>query len=316
MNRELYIKQIKNIAFYAILFFIAVFSAACTNQTDQPPSTNTFHIVTSFYPVYVLTANIANGAENVSITNMAAPQTGCLHDYQLTTGNLKEIGAASIFIINGANMESFLDKAFSLYPNLPVIDSSIGTIQIPLNDGHQHGAEEEAHNHDEEGNSHIWLSPSNALIQAENIKNGLIQANPENAVVYEQNYLLFQENCQLFIKKYDSLNASGKKTGIFHEGFGYFAEICSLDIELSIFADENQMPSARALSEAVNKIKAENITILLAADDEGLQFAEVLSKETDIPYYLLDPVTTGDFSLDSYFTAMESNYKILQEALR
>ena len=38
-------------------------------------------IVTSFYPVWILTLNLTEGIEGVSVVNLAEPATGCLHDY-------------------------------------------------------------------------------------------------------------------------------------------------------------------------------------------------------------------------------------------
>ena len=41
-------------------------------------------VVTSFYPVWILTLNLTRGLEDhVTVRNLAAPSVGCLHDYQL-----------------------------------------------------------------------------------------------------------------------------------------------------------------------------------------------------------------------------------------
>ena len=54
--------------------------ASQNNKNDQE-----LNIVTSFYPMYIATANIVDGAQNVKLTNLTAQTTGCLHDYQITT---------------------------------------------------------------------------------------------------------------------------------------------------------------------------------------------------------------------------------------
>ena len=83
-----------------------------------------FRIVTSFYLMYIATINITQGIDGVEVTNMTKPQTGCLHDYQLATGDLKTLEKADAFVINGAGMEAFLDKVVNQQKALKIIDAS------------------------------------------------------------------------------------------------------------------------------------------------------------------------------------------------
>ena len=83
--------------------------AGCGAQTATKEHSGNFHIVTSFYPMYIDAINITRGVDGVTVTNMTKPQTGCLHDYQLTTEDMKTLEKADAFIVNGAGMESFLD---------------------------------------------------------------------------------------------------------------------------------------------------------------------------------------------------------------
>lgn len=47
-------------------------------------------VVTSFYPIYLFALNLLDGVDAVEVTTLAAPGTGCLHDYQLQTGDMKD----------------------------------------------------------------------------------------------------------------------------------------------------------------------------------------------------------------------------------
>ena len=62
-------------------------------------------VVTSFYPIYLFALNLTQGIDGITIRNLAAPNTGCLHDYQLSTGDMKVLNKADVFLINGAGME-------------------------------------------------------------------------------------------------------------------------------------------------------------------------------------------------------------------
>ena len=45
--------------------------------------------VASFYPIWLFTRELTDGIDGVTVVNLAPPDTGCLHDYQLQTGDMK-----------------------------------------------------------------------------------------------------------------------------------------------------------------------------------------------------------------------------------
>lgn len=115
-----------------LLLVLSVALVGCgsgTKTADQPADKKTaepFRIVTSFYPMYVAAINITDGIDGVEVHNMTKPQTGCLHDYQLMTEDMKTLENADAFIINGAGMEDFMDKVTEQQKELKVIDASRG----------------------------------------------------------------------------------------------------------------------------------------------------------------------------------------------
>ena len=46
-------------------------------------------VVSSFYPMYILTKNLLLETETIGVSNLTENQIGCLHDYQLTAGDMK-----------------------------------------------------------------------------------------------------------------------------------------------------------------------------------------------------------------------------------
>ena len=81
---------------------------------------DTFKVVTSFYPLYIMLMNLTDGVDGVEIANMAEPQTGCLHDYQLRPKDLVSLEGADLFVANGGGMEEFLSDVLDTYPSLTV----------------------------------------------------------------------------------------------------------------------------------------------------------------------------------------------------
>jgi len=83
-------------------------------------------VVTSFYPMYVATENVIGDVEGVTLENLSEPQTGCLHDYQLTAADMKLLSKADVFIVNGGGIESFLSDVAESYPDLKIVQACDG----------------------------------------------------------------------------------------------------------------------------------------------------------------------------------------------
>ena len=105
-----------------------------------------FVVMTSFYPMYIATMNITDGVDGVEVKNLTNNATGCLHDYQLSTKDLKQLDKADMLIVNGGGMESFLEDVYSQYGNLTVVTATDGVNLLASTDGHEHSHADE---HDE-----------------------------------------------------------------------------------------------------------------------------------------------------------------------
>lgn len=110
-------------------------------------------IATSFYPVYIMALNLTDQVEGVRVVNLTENQIGCVHDYQLTTQDMREIAGADIVILNGGEMEVFMVGVLDGYPDLKVIDASEG-LSFLEGSSHNHDHSHEAAAEDEEANFH------------------------------------------------------------------------------------------------------------------------------------------------------------------
>ncbi len=240
--------------------------SGCTKEEFKE---NKVNILTSFYPMYVATINICDGVDDVEVKNLTAPTTGCLHDYQITTSDMIKLSHADILVINGDGMESFIDKAISLYPNLNIINSSKGILENheELLEHHEEDDDENEENHHEHEhgvNCHYWVSITLHMEQIKNIKDELIRLNPQNANKYE-------ENANVYLKKLETLKnemhesldgIDNKRIITFHEAFDFFAEEFNLDIEAVIEREPGTYPSAKELSQIIDLVKEKDITTI------------------------------------------------------
>ena len=301
------------------LSFILLFSAAFTGCSAGDEYEDKSIILTTFYPVYIFTLNLLDGIEDVKILNMTENHNGCLHDYTLMPKDMKALATAKAVVINGAGMEEFLEKATEM-SDAPVIDSSQGIEIIGADDedSHNHEAEEEhGHDHDHEGNAHIWMSPKNAARQTENIAAGLIKVFPQ----YEKR---ISENLEIYLQKLYALDSTiktelascrGAEFISFHEAYDYFAEDYSLVFAASFDSDDGAEPGTKELVRLTELIKSNDIKAIFTEPDYKGSAAQVLSNETGVPVYTLNPVTSGDGSKDSYEKIMLENCETIKKAV-
>ena len=258
-------------------------------------------VTASFYPVYIIAENVVGEVPGIDLRSMAQPQTGCLHDYQLTTADMRSLEDTDLFIVNGGGMESFLDNALELFPELDVIDTSAGVTSL---DGHDHG--HTGHDHGE--NSHYWMYPENAVVQAENICGALSEICPEYADEFRQNTDAFKES----VSGIETFDGKGISICVFNEAFEYLHLSYGFDVAAVVEMDENETPSAKELAEIITEINEGGIDLLIAADDASKTVADTVARETGAGVVVLDPVLTGDPVPERYTEAMNENARILK----
>ena len=292
-----------------LLLVLSVALVGC-GGADKPAEKKTaepFRIVTSFYPMYVATINITDGVDGVEVYNMTKPQTGCLHDYQLMTEDMKTLEKADAFVINGAGMEDFMDKVTEQQKKLKVIDASRGIELI--------------HDDEEGDNPHVWLSVTDAITQVRNIADQLKEADPAHAAAYEKNAVAYIEKLtSLKSEMHAALdNVPHKDIVTFHEAFPYFAKEFNLNIIGVVEREPGTEPTPTELQETIERVNALPTKVLFTEPQYSPAAAETIARETGAKIYTLDPVVTGEATpaaKNAYIDTMKNNMKTLQEALK
>ena len=194
-----------------------------SNSSESTSNT----LVTSFYPEYIIVKNIIDSCNNINLVNMTSKTSGCLHDYQITSKDMKTLTNCDALIINGGGMEPFIDDINKALPNLPIIDSSNGIDLLEGTHIHSHSHDEHCDNESSvELNSHIWLNPDYYIKQIKTITSNL-------CTIYPEYNTIFNTNSKKYITKINKLKDEIKKCHankdesidviIFHYSFAYLA---------------------------------------------------------------------------------------------
>ena len=280
-------KKILSIALIILTF------ALCGCGSDKKD--DTLKIVTSFYPMYLDALNITRGVSGVEVVNLTPPQTGCLHDYQLTPEDMKVLETADIFIVNGLGMESFLDKVIETHPNLKIIDASDSPEIVPIME-------------DGVPNPHVWTSLTYSIQQVKNILRQLSELDPDRADKYRMHALEYvDELTTLRDEMHISMTMLPNK------------DIVTFHIVATIEREPGTEPTPQELAETIEKINALPVKVIFTEPQYSPKAAETIARETDAQIFELDPIVTGEAkpkNLMDYVDRMLNNLLTLTKALQ
>lgn len=299
------------------------------SQTQSPTAAtiDELQVVTTFLPITQFTKAVAG--DRAEVTQLLPAHVGP-HDYQAKPEDVQRLAKADVLVQNGLEMEKFLEDLVknAENANLKLIDSSQGvqTITTESIEGkaHEqdpdHGVDEKAeagHGHGEY-NPHIWLDPKRAIRQVENIRNGLIVADPEGKAVYTT-------NAAAYIQKLRDLDAEstkrlqpyvGKTFVAFHDFAPYFAQSYNLKATFLVDAPEGN-PSPEDVKRVMDTVQATNLKTLLTEPQTGQDAFAALANDLKVRVSTFDPMETGGpeaLQPDYYLTTMRSNVQALVTA--
>lgn len=281
----------------AVLLFLGVgLTEIYVNHTEEKED-GQYTVVTSFYPMYIAALNVVGENDHIRLENLSEPQTGCLHDYQLTPADMQLLSTADAFIINGGGIESFLGEVAEQYPDLTIINASE---QVDLI----------------EDNAHAWMNIEAYMTQVKTIEAELSAADPVDT---EQ----FSENADAYLAKLSSLKeqadavkplTEGKNIVIFHEAYEYVAEEFGMQVSYVMDLDEERQVSAGEVADVVRTVTDGGVRVILAEELYGKDMGDTVESETDAKVCYLDTLVRGDYDADSYLNAMQQNITLLKEA--
>ena len=286
----------------AIIILALLILIGCS---QQPPA----QIVATTGPVYQFTQALCEGTD-LTVSQLITDEVSCLHDYTLRVDQMRSAESAETVILSGAGLEEFMADILGNIET--VIDCSAGIKVMSYDEAHDL-AHEHSHDHHHEHDPHIWLSPANAKIMAQNICDGLGRR-------YSAYSSIFQSNLQALLQKLDALQTYGEETLTnlsnrelitFHDGFAYFAHSFDLHILEAVEEESGSEASAKELKHLIGLVRDHQLAAIFTERNGSESAANVIARETGIPAFQLDMA----MSSKDYFKSMYDNINTIKEAL-
>ena len=188
-------------------------------------------------------------------------------------------------------------------------------------DEHAKEDEHDGHDHDYEFDPHIWLDPLLVKQQVNVIRDGLIQADPQNKEHYEENARIYNNKMDALDMKIESSLSSCQKDTIvpFHNAFTYLGERYDIHIMALSGMTPDSEASAAEIAEFVDFVKDNDIKVIFSEELVDPRLAEVIAEETNAQVMLFSPLealTPDEIGTNiSYIDKMEQNLDSLVVAL-
>lgn len=296
------------------------------------------NVVTTFYPVYAFTAAI--GGEDANVINLL-PTGVEPHDWTPKSQDIVNTSKAQLFLYNGAGLEGWVPNFLkSLNSDTKVksvaVSEGVKLLSAEGDDGHGHGEEHEDEHADDHANEsgneaqvadhhidpHTWVSPKSAMIMAENIKNSLVEVDPEHKAGYEQRYEELRTKLEALDQRFTNELASvpNKEIVVSHQAFGYLARDYGLKQHAIMGLSPDAEPTGQDIVKLAKLVKDEGIKYIFFEELVSDKLAKTLASEAGVETMVLNPVeglTQEQVkNKDDYFTLMEKNLQNLLIALK
>lgn len=293
-------------------------------------------VVTTIFPQYDFVRQIAG--ENVELKMLLKPGEET-HSYEPTPQDIIAIQNSDIFIYVGGENDAWVEDILESMPEadmrtLKLMDC-VDTVEeehvegMQEQPGHSHEEEESHEDETEEEHSvheideHVWTSPVNASAIVDKIKDLLVQADPENRQIYEENAEAYEaELAELDAEFRDVVDNAGRRLVVFGDRFPfrYFADEYGLDYYAAFpgCASDTE-PSAATMAFLINKVKEEEIPAVLKMELSNENIANAIAEATGTEvrtFYSCHNLTAEEFEDgETYLSMMQKNVETLKEVL-
>ena len=306
-----------------------------SEATVEPADADTISVVTTIFPEYDWVREISNGVSNVEIT-MLLDNGVDLHSYQPTAEDIMKIATSDVFIYVGGESDEWVEDALKEATNedmqvvnlLEALGSDVKEEEV-VEGMEAEEEEEEGEGEEEEGpeyDEHVWLSLSNAQTLVDTIAEAMGKADSANASTYQANAKSYNEKLNALDLEYQDVikNAAGD-TLLFGDRFPfrYMVDDYNLDYYAAfVGCSAETEASFETITFLAGKMDELNLGSILTIENSDQKIAKTIvdnTKSKDAKILSMDSMqsTTSDDVANgvTYFSIMESNKAVLEEAL-
>ncbi len=235
------------------------------------------------------------------------------HSYQAAPADVAKISESDLLVLNGLEYEQFIETLLQNARGEKMIVEATAGLSPRKDAGNEHGVD-----------PHMWLDPNLVITYVENIRDGLIQIDPDGAEIYKANadtYIAQLKDLDGWIvEQVNTIPAERRLLVTNHEAVGYFAERYGFEVAGSVIPSfsSNAAPSAQEMASLIDEIKKLNAPAIFLDTADNNTLAEQIADETGgiiVNDLHLESLTEGAPAA-TYIDMMKYNVSRIVEALK
>ncbi|MDQ6435889.1 metal ABC transporter substrate-binding protein [Mesorhizobium sp. LHD-90] len=297
--------EIRRLVVAAAIGLLAIAAAGWSPAAAQEK----FKVVTTFTVIADMAKNVAGDAAIVeSITKPGAE----IHNYAPTPGDIQRAQGAQLILWNGLNLELWFERFFQNLSDVPGAVVSDGIEPMGIAEGPYTG----------KPNPHAWMSPKNAQIYVDNIRDALVKYDPANAETYKANAEAYKAKIEATItpirEKLGTI-PEDKRWLVSSEGaFSYLARDFGLK-ELYLWPiNADQQGTPRQVRKVIDAVRENGIVAVFSESTVSDKPARQVARETGVHYggvLYVDSLSEADGPVPTYIDLLRVTSDTVQKGL-
>jgi zinc transport system substrate-binding protein len=251
---------------------------------SSPSPSDKVVVTTSFYPLADFAAQI--GKDLVTVHNLT-PAGAEPHDYEPSPQDLVTLQNSKVFVYNGAGLEVWLDKLSDEVKQKVMMVNATQGVSLLTGDPEK---SDSASTHPTD--PHVWMDPVLASAEVENIKNGLITADPTHKEIYQQNATEYQKQLsQLDTDFREGLaNCATNNIVTSHNAFQYLSKRYGVHVLSISGLSPDEEPAPKKLAEVVQFVDRHYIQYIFFESLVSPKLSETIAQETGAKTIAFNPL--------------------------
>ena len=286
--------------------------SAC-QMAPPPPSSSSSEpktVLTTFTVIADMAQNVAG--DRLRVVSLVKPGAE-IHGYEPTPQDIERGEKAALILDNGLNLERWSERFFQHFPQVPRTTLSEKITPLTIASDRYQG----------QPNPHAWMSPKNALIYVDNIRQALIELDPQNTAIYNQNAQIYQQKIRELDQKLRQAISKvpvDQRYLVSCEGaFSYLAKDYGLK-EIYLWpVNAEKQATPQQIAQAIAQVKAQKIPAVFCESTVNDQAQRQVAEESGAKYggvFYVDSLSPPAGPASTYLKLLEHNINTLIQGLQ
>jgi ABC-type Zn uptake system ZnuABC Zn-binding protein ZnuA len=209
----------------------------------------------------------AVGGGRVHVTGLLPPNADP-HQFEVRPDDVKDLAGAKLVVRSGGDLDEWLEGAIeSSGTDAPVLDLSSGVQADP-------------------DDPHWWQDPRNAIAAVAELRDALIDADPEGAATYRRDAAAYTRRLERLDREVaaciDKVPAAERTLVTTHDSLGYYARRYGIRVVGAVIPSRSTaaQPSAGEIARLVDTIRREHVKAIFAESSVNPDVEEAIARES------------------------------------